>query len=206
MSLARIVVPEPEKLVVQGQVVVNPLTQADYEAMKRHTRTWRDNLLLQLLRNTGFRPIEVENLLASHLEHQGPLYFVAVKRAKKRVKNNPFEALFISPNLGQPLTEYIRGQRLKLTDPIFGIRTRQLRNVVEDAGLKAIGRPVQPKEFRRLYIRTVAGIAASVLGFAPQHLVVAQKMVGHESVRTTWDWYFELTLDERRQIQECIPV
>ncbi len=134
------------------------------------------------------------------------MYWLAVKRAKKRAKDLPFDVLFISPNLGHPLEEYIRGQRLRPSDPIFGIRTRQIRYIAENAGVVAIGRPVQPKEFRRFYIRTVAGIAASVLGFAPQHLEVAQKMVGHESVRTTWDWYFELSIDERRQIQERIPV
>lgn len=206
MTLARIIEPEPGRITVQGEVVYSPLSQADYESMKRRTRTWRDTLLLMLLRNTGFRPIEIERLQVSHFERQGPMYWVAVKRAKKRVKDLPFDVLFISPNLGHPLEEYIRGQRLRQADPIFGIKTRQLRNIVETAGLAAIGRLVQPKEFRRMYIRTVAGNAAQVLGFAPQHLEVAQKMVGHESVRTTWDWYFELTLDERRRIQELIPV
>lgn len=206
MTLARITEAEPMRLTVQGEVVTAPLTQADYEAMRRRTRIWRDNLILQVLRNTGFRPIEVERLQVAHFERQGPMYFVAVKRAKKRSKDLPFDAVFLSPDLGQPLVEYIRGQHLKPTEAIFGVKTRQIRNIVEAAGMAAIGRPVQPKEFRRFYIRTVAQIAAQVLGWAPQHLEVSQKMVGHESVRTTWDWYFELTLDERRQIQERIPV
>jgi integrase len=171
-------------MTIQGLLIANPLTQADYEAMKRHTRIWRDTLLLMLLRNSGFRPIEVENLQVAHFEHQGQVYFVAVRRTKNRSKDNPFDALFISPNLGQPLTGYIRGQRLKPTDSIFGIRPRQLRNMVEAAGLAAISRLVQPREYRRFFIRTVAQFAASVLGFAPQHLQVAQKMVGHESVRS----------------------
>src|SRR3989304_2296864 len=121
----------------QGRVVTGPLTQADYEEMKRHTRDWRGTLLLMLFRATGFGPRE---------------------------------------------------------------------RAVGAAGLAALGRHVMPKEFRRLYIVTVAEIAAQVVGYAPQHMEIAQKMVGHERVNTTWDWYVMLSTDQRRAIQERVPV
>ena len=114
--------------------------------------------------------------------------------------------LFLDTNLGQPLVEYVKGQQLATTSQVFGISDRQLRNIVYNASEAALGYWAEPKAFRRFYIRTVAEVSAQVLGFAPQHMEVAQKMVGHEHVSISWDWYFELTVDERRRIQEMIPV
>lgn len=196
--------PTPHQIVVQGRVITGPLTQGDYEAMTRNTRCWRDTLLLMLLRNTGFRPIEIQALQVGHIDRNGPMFWLYAERAKKRYPTA--DILFLNPELGHPLEAYIRGEKLGPTSLVFNIKTRQIRNIVGDAGLRAIGRPVQPKEFRRFYIRTVAQIAAQVLGWDSRHMEVAQKMIGHESVRTTWDWYFELTLEERRQIQERVPV
>jgi len=190
----------------QGRVVTGPLTQADYEEMKRHTRDWRDTLLLMLFRATGFRPVEVSRILYSHLDRQGPAYLVWMRRAKKRKRDLPYEAIYLNPPLGQALFAYAVGQHVEPDGRVFAISTRQMERVVGAAGLAALGRHVMPKEFRRLYIVTVAEIAAQVVGYAPQHMEIAQKMVGHERVNTTWDWYVMLSTDQRRAIQERVPV
>lgn len=181
------------------------LTQDDYERMKRVTRCWRDTLLLMFLRNTGLRPSEVCAITLAQFIARPPVYYVLIQRAKKRGRAH-WEPVYLSPNLGHPLSEYARGQNLRPTDRLFGLEARQVRNITYQAGMSAIGRRVQPREFRRLYVRTVAEIAPRVVGFLPQHMQIAQQMVGHNSVRTTWDWYFRLTEDERRAIQEMVPV
>src|SRR3989304_7489128 len=75
----------------QGRVVTGPLTQADYEEMKRHTRDWRDTLLLMLFRATGFRPVEVSRILYSHLDRQGPAYLVWMRRGQNGQSRPPHE-------------------------------------------------------------------------------------------------------------------
>lgn len=190
----------------KGRVIDSPLSQSDYETMKLRARIWRDQLLLMFMRNTGFRPAEVVSVQANHLDRQGPAYLVFVKRAKKKKQDNPFVPVYLSPNLGRPLFEWVAGQKMQPSDPVFQVGTRQLRNIVEEAGRQAIGRVVLPKEFRRFYILTIAELAAQVIGWAPQHMEVAQKMVGHEHVNTTWDWYLYLPEDKKREIQERIPV
>ena len=68
----------------------------------------------------------------------------------------------------------------------------------EKAGIAAIGRPVQPKEFRSFFVQTM------VDGGVP--VAMASKMVGHEDIRTTQAHYYALSADRRRVIGEGIPV
>jgi integrase len=188
-----------------GELIHAPLTQSLYERMKLAAGGMKNMLLLMTLRATGLRPVEVVNLQARHLGHEAGVYWLSVLRAKKRGDARP-EALFITPNLGSLLVEWVRWQQLRPMDSLFGIKVRRLRNVVYESSERALGFRVQPKAFRRFYIRSVAEIAGQVLGFTPRHMEVAQKMVGHESVRTTWSWYHELTVEERRRIQEAVQV
>lgn len=181
------------------------LTHEQYEMMKRHTRIWRDTLMLMLYRNTGFRPVEVMTRQARHVRQWGSAYYILVTRAKKGEKAKE-EAVYLNPMLGQPLIEWTRGQNMRPADPLFGVKKRMMQYVAEETGMKAIGRPVKLKEFRRLYVRTVAQIAPQVVGYTPQHLLVAQRMVGHESIKTTTQFYWDLDARERREIQERIPV
>lgn len=201
------IVPSPPSAITeQGHVVTGPLTQADYEGMKRETKCWRDTLLLMTFRNTGFRPKEIAALEARHIDRQGPAYLVWVHRAKKRKADLPDEGVYLNPMLGQALIAWVQGQALKPSDKVFGLSTRQMQRIVNEAGFRAIGRVVVPKEFRRMYVRTVAKIAPEVIGFGPQHFHAASKMVGHVKTQTTQEWYWELTVDERRAIQERVQV
>ena len=34
----------------------------------------------------------------------------------------------------------------------------------------------------------------------------ASKLMGHDDVRTTWEWYYDLSRDQRRQIGGRIPI
>ena len=78
------------------------------------------------------------------------------------------------------------------------ITTRGLRFVFDKAGTASIGRPVQPKEFRSFFVKSM------VDGGVP--MAMASKMVGHEDIRTTQARYYALSADRRRVIGEGIPV
>src|SRR3989304_2704690 len=97
----------------QGRVVTGPLSQGGAEEMKRHTRDWRDTLLLMLFRATGFRPVEVSRILYSHLDRQGPAYLVWMRRAKKRKRDLPYEAIYLNPPLGPGPLPYTAGPHVE---------------------------------------------------------------------------------------------
>ena len=97
---------------------------------------------------------------------------------------------------------------MALTDLVFGntgagrgshkITAPGLRFMFAKAGIASIGRPVQPKEFRSFFVQTI------VDGGVP--MAMANKMMGHEDLRTTQAHYYALSADRRRVIGEGIPV
>ena len=66
--------------------------------------------------------------------------------------------MYINPGLGVQLRDYIKGNNISLTDPLFGggdnkrdarkITQRGLRFIFDKTGRVAIDRPVSPKMFR----------------------------------------------------------
>ena len=60
-----------------------------------------------------------------------------------------------------------------------------------------IGRPVHPHELRHLYVKTLIDGGVPVLA--------ASKLVGHSDTKTTERWYYDLTAEQRRAIQERMP-
>lgn len=194
-------------LVLQGEVGRGPLTQADYEAMKRATSNWRDTLLLMTLRATGFRCVEVCRLQFRDLGVQeGRYWYFMVRRAKRRKRDSDVEPVFISPLLGQPLTAWAQGQNRGPLETLFGLKERQLRNIVYASSLKALGRRANPHLFREFYIGTVANISRDMNLAQPGDYMVASKLVGHTSVKTTMDWYVRLPVQVRIAIGERIAV
>ena len=181
---------------VAGNIVEEPLSQADYEAIKDNLRTYRDILLCQTLRGTGLRISEVLALTPQYLGEDGPRAFVLIRRSKKR--KEVWERVFLAPRLAVELRDYIKGTGIAPGAPIFNIGRRQVVNIFHDAGLKAIGRRVHPHEFRGLYIKWLLDNGLSI--------EAAAKMVGHEDPKTTARWYYELTREQRSAIQERIPV
>jgi integrase len=96
------------------------------------------------------------------------------------------------------LRDYIKGRFLKPTDKVFNIKDRALRYAFEKAGIIALGRPVQPKEFRSLFVQTMVDGGVD--------MATASKMVGHTDIRTTQKHYYTLSAVRRQMIGEGIPV
>jgi len=176
------------------------LDQAQYERFKAALPTWRDMLMAMMLRGTGLRVMELLRLERRHYEVEGPEYAVVVKRSKKRqqrVKAPAYERIYLPPQLGVEMRHYILGQHLAADNRVFQVGDRWLRRVFWKAGDKALGRPVHPHEMRHLFLQTL------VSGGVP--IEAAAKLMGHDDVRTTREWYYDLTRDQRRQIGERIP-
>lgn len=192
---------------LDAPITQDVLTQAEYEAFRDALPTWRDRLIAMVLRNTGLRINEVLALKVQHCALDGPASMIYVQRSKKR-RVAEYEPIYINPGLGVQLRDYIKGQQMTLTELVFGntgrsknggkLTARGLRFVFEKAGIAAIGRPVQPKEFRSFFVQTM------VDGGVP--VAMASKMVGHEDIRTTQAHYYALSADRRRVIGEGIPV
>ena len=194
---------------LSGPVMRDGLTKDEYRAFKDAMPTWRDRLICMALRNTGLRINELLNIE----EHQtslgvdGPTYILFVQRSKKRDKTE-FEYIYISPDLGVQMVQYIKIHGIKSKDRIFGQRgRRRLSNAITDRGLRhvfakigreVLGRPIMPKEFRRLFIQDL------IDGGVP--IEVASKMIGHESTSTTQRHYYQLTSERRQFIGERIEV
>ena len=116
--------------------------------------------------------------------------------------------IYINPGLGVQLRDYIKGNNISLTDPIFGggdnkrdarkITQRGLRFIFDKTGRVAIDRPVSPKMFRAFFVQTMED------GGVP--VAMASLMVGHSDIRTTQTYYYRLSADRRRIIGEGIPV
>jgi len=183
------------------------LTQAEYEAYRDALPTWRDRLIVMVLRNTGLRINEILSLQVRYCALDGPSFILYVQRSKKR-NTTVYEPIYINPGLGVQLRDYIKGSFMTLTEQVFGnegssrgsnkITARGLWFVFEKAGVASIGRPVQPKEFRSFFVQTM------VDGGVP--MAMASKIFGHEDIRTTQAHYYALSADRRRVIGEGIPV
>jgi len=73
-----------------------------------------------------------------------------------------------------------------------------VENIFKAAGIRALGHPVQPHMLRKLYAKTLLdnGLPAAATA----------KMLGHQDSRTTEQWYYELTAEQRREINRRLPV
>jgi len=144
----------------------------------------------------------------AHFNLAGPDYYVYVVRSKKRDTQPVYEPLYLTSNLGVQLRNYIMGNRYEPRDTVFGqlqggrdsrkISQRGLRFVFAKAGVASIGRSVNCKEFRSLFVQQMVDSGVP--------MAMAAKMVGHEDRRTTQKHYYELTRDRRRIIGQGIQV
>ena len=183
---------------LDAPVMKDILTQAEYEAFRDSFRNFRDRLICMVLRNTGLRVNEVLSLTVRQCNLDGPASFLYIQRTKKREKPE-YERIYLVPGLGVQLRDFIKGSPLKPTDRVFDIKSRGLRYAFTNAGMVALGRPVQPKEFRSFFVQTMVDVLNVPMA-------AASKMVGHSDVRTTQKHYYELTADRRQWIGEGIPV
>jgi len=184
------------------------ITQADYQSIKGYfaSQPWgyRFVLLTMLLRNTGFRIGEALALERRHVGQSGASYYVIVYRQKRKIKEP--EGIWLHPNLGEPLVRYVTGLRPGETTLLWPFSRQYSTRRFNEAGTRIAGWRVKSKDWREFYGRTIMEIAESVLGYGPSHLEMAGQMLGHSSTATTRDYYFKLTDDQRRALQEAVPV
>lgn len=197
MTLAKI--PAPYR--VMGEVTEDPFTQEEYVLLRSALERYRDILLIKCLRATGLRIAEMLSITPEQIEENGPDTYLLIRRGKKRTTTGvmpKWEKVYLPRELGLELRQFMHGNRLASGQPIWGVKARQVRNILAAAGLKAIGRRIHPHEFRHLYIKTLidAGLPAEA----------AAKMVGHASSKTTEEYYYRLTAGQQRDIQQRIPV
>ena len=182
--------------------VSEPLTQADYELLKGAFRCYRDLLLCKLLRGTGVRVSELLRITPEYVGDDGPHTYILVQRGKKQGTttggNKLYERVYLHPQLALELKDFIKGSGTPRGGVVFHIGLRQTENIMNTAGLAALGRTVHPHQFRHLYVKTLldGGVPAPA----------AAKMVGHTDSRTTEKWYYELSRQQRWEIQRRIPV
>ena len=188
--------PETSLVVVGSQIEPEPLTQADYEKIKGVLKSYRDLLLCMTLRATGLRINELLRIQADHIQRDGPTISLLIRRSKKG--NNQWEHMYLPPQLGIQLAEYVKGNSILPGERVFQIGDRMVRYIFAKAGQTAIGRPVHPHEFRHLYTKTL------IDGGLP--VEAAAKMLGHDDIRTTMKHYYDLTRAQREEIQRRIPV
>jgi len=189
---------EPQALTVpDGEIVQDPLDHHQYEAFRACLPTWRDVLIAKTLRSTGLRVMEFLRLEGRHCLLSGPDFRLLVRRSKRRLKEGEYEQVYLPPGLGVELRDYVTGNRIAPDHRVFSITDRQVRYVFAAAGKRGIGRPVHPHELRHLYVKTLIDGGVPVLA--------ASKLVGHSDAKTTERWYYDLTAEQRRGIQERMP-
>ena len=182
------------------QVTDEPLSLADYQALKqalaggRHGH--RNILIVQCLFGTGLRIAELLRLTRDRVTPDGPDTHIQVWRGKRQKKR--WETIPLHPELGAALRAYIQGNGIPWTGCVFAVTARQVQRFVRAAGIKALGRPVHPHQLRKLYATTLIHNDIPV--------AVAAKMLGHSDSRTTEQWYHDLTLDQRHEINRRLPI
>lgn len=192
--------PPQMPVILDGSIAHGAMDDEEYFHFKSGLACWRDVLIAKLLKATGLRVMEFLRLEARHYSVTGPEFFILVKRSKKRAikTKDEYERIFLPPSLGVEIRDYIKGNNFGSSDRVFPITDRALRYAFEKAGLKTIGRAVTPHEMRHLYVKTL------IDGGVP--VIAAAKLVGHSDPKTTSEWYYDLTTEQRRAIGERMPV
>ncbi len=159
----------------------------------------RNILLIQMLRGTGVRVSELLRLTPSSVSRDGPNVSVAIKRGKWRGKKaGAYEWVPLQPMSGTSLMRFIESNHIPPDSLIFNVSRMQAYRIIASAGIRAIGRKVGPHELRHLYLKELIDGGLNIEAVAA--------MVGHSDIRTTMRHYYELTADQRAQIQSRIQV
>ncbi len=187
------------------------LTETEYGQLKMGFDTITHLMIAKMLRATGLRIGETLKLEPRHLEFQHPTYCILIKRTKKRQrkKQPEYEPIFIPPTLGMELYHYVQGNGTPLDGPIFqgripgrAITVRAVEYAFERASEQAreygLRRVIHPHEIRHLFAWYLHDNGVPVETVA--------KFLGHEDPKTTYQWYLDLSMDERRVVGERMPV
>lgn len=186
-----------------------PLSQAEYEAIKAALPTHRDLLFFKLLRGTGLRIAEALRMTPFLLRRDGPHVCYLVRRGKtvrvgkpgkagKKGQTFRHDVVPLHPELATEILGYIDGNRIRDHQEVFDVSKRQLERVFKAAAIAAFGRPANPHQLRALYTKGLidAGIP----------MEQASPMLGHSDPRTTRRHYYDLTLEERVEINRSVKL
>ncbi len=203
--------PEGGLAISLDNIQVGVLTDEEYGLLKMGFDSITHLMIAKMLRATGLRIGEILKLEPRHLEFRNPTYCILVKRSKKRqrVKQPEYERLYIPPTLGMELYHYVQGNGTSLDGPIFegripgrAMSVRAVEYAFERASERAMAygldRIVHPHEIRHLF--------GDFLRRNGVPLESVAKFLGHEDPKTTFQWYYDLSIDERRGVGERIPV
>ena len=192
---------------VQPSSSGQPLEFEDYYKLKQScvegkSTDTRNLLLVQLYFGTGLRLSEVMNLTPEHVQQNGPDVSIWIQRGKRQLVKGPqdkYEAVPLGRMLGASLLDYARGNQVGRNKQIFQMTPRRVQQILAELGIRALGRSVNSRDFRKLYIRFLLlerGLPIEVVA----------KMVGHTNTATTMKYYFDLTQEQRKEINQSIPV
>lgn len=100
--------------------------------------------------------------------------------------------------MGMTLRSYISGNQITSGSQVFNISARQYERVFKAAAQQALNRDAHPHQLRHLYAKLLidAGIPVAA----------AAKMLGHANSKTTEQWYYDLTSQQRYDINRKMPI
>ena len=186
----------------EAELDVEPdrISDQEYDILKSSFDTWRDTLLCKLLKCSGLRAGELLRATTDHYNLKGPEYYLLALRSKRANRDPVYARVFLPAVLGVELRNYMEGNRIPVGQPMFQGRIkgkhltlRALLYSFEKASEKAgIYPSVTPHSMRHLY--------ASVLLAGNLPPATVSKLLGHSNPRTTLEWYYDLTRDQRRAI------
>lgn len=182
-------------------VIQTPLSVPEYQKLKaalvRGKRTdTRNILILRMLFATGLRISELLRLTPSMILQEGPDTSIYIYRGKK--EKQAWELLPLEPTVGADLVSFIRGNQIKPGELVFRLSRVSVYLILKDAGNRSLGKPISPKQLRQLYIKAQLERGVSIEAVA--------KMVGHVDIRTTMAHYYNLTKEQRQEINRGLPV
>ena len=157
--------------------------------------TLRDRIILQLLAETGLRRGEITAARIEDVRHSERLLFI------RRGKGNKARLVPLTPSFIAKMRQLIGP---KITGPIFvnpqggPISVRQVNRIVSNAGIKAgilspnpKYRHITPHLFRHSFARLWKDRGGDIEALS--------NILGHQSVRTTWDTYGTMSLSGIQQ-------
>lgn len=171
------------------------LTVGQLEKLIRSASTTRDRVILRTLAETGLRRSEMVALQIEDVDLKGRLAVV------RRGKGNKLRLVPLTRTLTRDLRSVIDGRSsgaVFLSQRGGHICARHLNRIVAKTGERAGIRTPNPK-YRHLTCHLFRHSFARLWKARGGSIESLSKILGHESVRTTWDEYGSESLEDVRQ-------
>ena len=148
----------------------------------------RDYLIIRILWRAGLRVSELVNIRPRDIEANNQVInIIKAKRGKQR-------RIVLDGETINMLSEYVLQQKLLEDQPIFGITTRQVENIVKKYG-SVVNVDVHPHMFRHSY--------AIHLVRSGMDLRRVQLLLGHSSLNVT-QVYLQFNDNDIREVYDAI--